>query len=143
MEAGRADQLPPLDRGWNDSSWKNVPAWKLLRNEAPARTPRFPTEVKLLHDGRTLAVMARCSETGSVVAVANKRDGRVDQDDSFQVFLATSGSSYVQFAINPLGYLLDATGESGGPYKSRPRLDWNSPVQGTAHQEPGAWLACA
>ncbi|PYV92186.1 MAG: hypothetical protein DMG05_05350, partial [Acidobacteria bacterium] len=103
--------------------------------------PRFPAEVKCVHDGNTLAVMVRCAEPESPLARVRRHDGPIDHDDSFQVYLSISGSSYVKLAINPAGYLLDAAGESGGPYLSRPRVEWNSAVQGIARQEPNAWIA--
>ncbi len=141
LEVGRVDALPPTGSGWSDPPWSEVPSWKLLRNEPLVRLPRNTTEVKLIHNGYTLAVMARCMEPEGVRVKAKQRDGPVDKDDSFQVYLATSGSAYAQFAINPAGYLLDAVGETGGPYLSRPRTDWNTAVQGIAHQESGMWTA--
>src|SRR5262249_43024063 len=125
LKVAHKEPFPPNNSKWNDPVWNAVQTVQLLRNEPRARTPRFQTQAKLLHDGRTLSVMARCSEPGALLSKARKRDGAVDQDDSFQIFLATSGSSYVKIAINPSGYVLDAAGESGGPYKSRGRLDWN------------------
>jgi hypothetical protein len=141
FNVGRKEPRPPANSKWDDPAWRDVPALELLRNESQARLPRFLTKVKLLHDGHTLTVMAKCAEPGEIVAKARKRDGPVDQDDSLQVFLATSGSTYVKIAINPSGYLLDAAGESGGPYKSRARSDWNGPIEGTVQQEAGAWTA--
>jgi cephalosporin-C deacetylase-like acetyl esterase len=141
LKVGRRELLPPPNSKWNDPVWSDVASLELLRNEPHARLPRFPTEVKLLHDNRTLTVMARCNEPGAVLSNVRKRDGAVDQDDSFQVFLAGSGSAYVKIAINPSGYLLDAVGESGGPYKSRARLDWSASVEGTVEQGNGAWIA--
>jgi len=141
LKVGPKKLLPPSNSKWNDPVWSDVPVLKLQRNELQAPLPRLVTEVKLLHDNHTLTVMARCVEPGAIVAKAKKHDGAVDQDDSFQVFLATSGSTYVKIAINPSGYLLDAVGESGGPYKSRARSDWNSSVEGTVQQENGAWIA--
>ena len=104
-----------------------------------ARLPRFPTEVKMAQDGHTLAVIARCIEPGDIVARAHDRDTDVDRDDSFQVYLATSGSTYVQYAINPLGYILDAAGHQGSPRLSEPHRDWNSPVRGKAWHDQGEW----
>jgi len=140
MEVGRRTSLPPIDSGWNDPRWRDVPVWSLRRNEPLSQLPRFPADVKLMHDDRTLAVIAKCAEPDGVVAKAKERDGLVDQDDSFQILLATSGSSYVHYAINPLGYLLDASGHSGGPRVSRPYVDWNSPVRSMVWQERGEWV---
>ncbi len=139
LEAGRRANLPPLDSLWSDAAWRDVPALHLLRDEEGAHAPRLATEVKLMHDGRTLAVIARCAEPGAVVARVKENDGPVNLDDSFQVYLATSGSAYTQFAINPSGYLLDNVGFTGGPRLSRAR-EWNSGARTSAHREDGAWV---
>lgn len=141
IEVGFRKELPPLESGWADPAWRDVPAWALRRNEASARLPGFPTEVKLLHDGHTLAVLARCIEPDRVIAEAKERDSLVREDDSLQVYLATSGSAYVQYAIDPQGYILDAAGHLGSPRLSRPQVSWSSPVRGMARQEQGGWVA--
>jgi len=141
LEVGRAKELPSLNSGWGDLLWREAPVFRLHQNEPLSRSPRFPTEVKLMHDGRTLAILARCAEPGDVVAGAKERDGPVDQDDSFQAYLATSGSSYVHYAVNPLQVALDAAGHSGGPRISRQHVEWNSPVRVMARREHGEWLA--
>ncbi len=138
MEVGRRKTLPALDSGWNDDAWNKVPAWKLLRDEAVAELPRTPTEVKLLHDGQTLALLARCTEPGGISAGVKENDGAVTQDDSFHVYLATSGSAYVQLAVNALGYLLDSTGMAGGQRLSRAR-EWDSGARVAVRREPGVW----
>jgi len=163
IEVGYREGLPPLQEQWTDPGWRDVPSWSLRRNEASARLPRFPTEFKLLQDGHTLAVLARCIEPdepqevwqeygrcpemakciepGSVLAKPEGRDGDVESDDSFRVYLATSGSYYVQYAINPFGDILDALGHQGNPNLSGPDRQWNSPVQGAAWKAQGAWMA--
>lgn len=138
LAVGRINTLPSRDSGWNGAEWSKVPAWKLLRDESFARLPRTPTEVKLLHDGQTLAVLARCTEPGGVVASAKENDGAVNQDDSFQVYLATSGSAYVQLAVNPLGYLLDSSGMAGGQRLSRAR-EWESGARVAVSSGDGLW----
>src|SRR5215831_5250435 len=141
VEVGRQNSIPPLDSGWNDDPWRDVPVWTLSRNEPSARVPLFPTEVKMMHDGHTLALMARCAEPDRITAKAQERDGAIDGDDSFQVYLATSGSAYVKYAVNPLGFVQDATGFSGGPRIARPHVEWDSPVHATAHELRGEWIA--
>jgi dienelactone hydrolase len=140
IEVGRVAKLPALDSDWNEKSWRDAPARKLLRDEWPRTLPRMPTEVKLLHDGKTLAVLARCVETDSVSAQVKENDGAVTNDDSLQVYLSTSGSTYVQVAVNALGYLRDATGFSGGSRISRPR-EWDSGALAHVSVQPGAWIA--
>ncbi|MGH9469229.1 MAG: hypothetical protein ACRD1N_02670 [Terriglobia bacterium] len=141
LEAGYKSKLPPLDSHWTDPAWRDVPAFSLRRNEPSARFPRFPAEVKLMHDGNTLAILAKCVEPDRVIARARRRDGPVTSDDSFQVYLTVSGSSYIQFAVNPLGTALDAAGHQGSHRLSEPYVDWNSPVRAAAWQAPGAWFA--
>lgn len=141
LEAGRRDPLPGLHSGWTDAGWADVPSWTLHRNEWQARLPRYATEVKVLHNGHTLAVLARCIEPGNVIARVHDRDGSLGRDDSFQVYLAISGSAYVQYAVNPLGYVLDAAGHQGNPRSSQPHSEWNSPVRAAAWRANGEWVA--
>ena len=133
--------LPPRDAGWQGAGWRDVSAWQMLRHEPQARAARLASEVKAVHDGRTLALFARFAEPGTAVADVRENDAGLESDDSFQVYLATSGSSYVQLAVNPAGYFLDLAGKTGGPRISRPRVDWDSGAIATATREPGAWLA--
>ena len=141
IEAGHRDRVPPLESEWSDDAWRDVPVWALLRSEPNPRIPNFPTEVKMLQDGKTLAVLARCSEPSGTVADVRERDGAVDHDDSFQIYLATSGSSYVKYAVNALGYVEDANGSAGGPRISRPHVEWNSPVRAVARPGQREWIA--
>jgi dienelactone hydrolase len=138
LKAGRTTMLPAMESTWDDAGWRNVPAWTLLRNEPAPRPPRFPTEIKVVQDGRWLAIFARCVEPGDPIAVARENDGPVNGDDSFQVYLATSGSSYANFVVNAAGYLLDNTGFFGGERLSRAR-EWNSGARVLARREDGAW----
>ena len=162
LEIGFRKSLPALEESWSDPAWQGVPSWSLRRNEAAARLPRLPTEVKLIHDGHTLAILARClesddplkvwheygrcqemakcNEPGSYLAQSEDRDGDISGDDSFQVYLATSGSYYVQYAINPLGNVLDAWGHQGSARLSEPHRQWNSPVRSRAWKGQGAWM---
>ncbi len=141
IEAGHRSTIPPIDSEWTDEAWRDVPVWNLYRNEPGSRAPVFRTEVKMIHDGKTLAVMARCAEPDGIVADVREQDGPVDHDDSFHIYLATSGSSYVKYAVNALGYVQDANGFSGGARISRPHLDWNSPVRATSRPGQGEWTA--
>ncbi len=140
FEVGRSKELPPLESGWKDPPWRDVPVWRLYRNESSARPPQFPTEIKLTHDSHTLAVMARCAESHELVVTAKERDGPVGQDDSFHLYLATSGSSYVHYAVNPAQVVLDAAGHCGGPRISRQHVEGNSQVRVMAWKQEGEWL---
>jgi hypothetical protein len=140
LQAGRTPALPAMDSAWDDPAWRNVPTWTLLRNEPEPRPPRFLTEIKVVQDGRWLAVFARCVEPSEPETRVKENDGPVNNDDNFQVYLATSGSAYAQFVVNSAGYLLDNTGFFGGERLSRSR-EWNSGARVAARREAGAWTA--
>ena len=140
LEAGKG-VIPPLDAAWDSPAWGAAPVWRLLRDEPMARLPKHATEVKAIQDGDTLAMLVRCEEPAVRLGGARERDGAVTAGDNVQIYLATTGSGYVQYAINPAGGILDAAGKAGGQYISRPRLDWNSSVRGVAPVAPGGWIA--
>ena len=140
IAVGRRPSLPPVDSWWDDAAWANVPVLALMRDEQNARRPRFPTFVKLLHDARTLSVIAKCVEPDRILAAVNENDGPVTQDDTFQVYLSSSGSSYTEFALNAAGYLLDTMGFAGGPRLSRAR-EWTSGAHVAIHRGEGFWQA--
>jgi cephalosporin-C deacetylase-like acetyl esterase len=140
LEVGLVRELPPQAVGWDEGAWRDVPVWRLMRDEPVRIEPHFPTEVKVAHDGQTLAVLARCIEPGPIVAKVRENDGPVGSDDSFHVYLATSGSMFAQFAVNPLGFLLDTIAFTGGERLSRAR-EWTSGARVTALGKPGAWTA--
>ena len=138
IEVGRRPSLPPLNSLWSDPAWANVPALSLLRDEQNARSPRFPTLVKLLQDGHTLSVIAKCDEPDRILARVNENDGPVTEDDSFQLYLSSSGSSYTEFAVNAAGYLLDTMGFAGGERMARPH-EWMSGARVAVHRAEGSW----
>jgi dienelactone hydrolase len=136
---GRVASLPPAEAGWNDPPWSAVRVWNLRRSEPLPRLPAYRSEVKLLHDGKSAGVLVRCEEPEPVVSRVSQHDGPIDQDDSVQVYLTATGSTYAQIATNPDGYVLDAAGMAGGQRISRPRADWQSGARVTTRKEPGAW----
>ena len=133
--------IPPPSAGWEEAAWHSTPAWWLPRNQPGAPAPRLRTEVKAIHDGKTLTVFARAEEPEAVIATVKEADGRVERDDSFHVYFCVSGSSYAQISVNARGYLLDLAGKTGGPRISRPRTDWESGTKVTVRQGQGFWTA--
>ena len=119
----------PKGNAWDQAPWRDVVASKLLHNEPAKLAPRFPAEVKLIHDGRTLAVLARCGSGTNPP----------QPGESFQVLLATSGSAYVRISVDPSASIVAAAGKTGGSYVSRAR-SWNSQAHASVSREPEAWL---
>ena len=140
LEAGRM-AIPPLDAGWEDPRWAQVPAWLLLRNEPGTPPARQATLVRAAHDGKTLAIFTRCEEPGELIARVTEHNGRIERDDSFHLYLGVSGSSYAHIATNALGYTLDLAGKTGGPRISRPRTDWESGAKVSVRRGKGYWTA--
>lgn len=101
-------EIPPIGIDWDDPFWKSVPALKLSRNEPNPRIPEFPTEVKFVHNGKTLSVFFRCVEDERVVCNTGGWDGNVSGDDHVFIYLATSGSSLIEILANPAGAIRDS-----------------------------------
>ncbi len=114
MQVGRAQAVPALDSDWDDPCWRPIPGFHLPRNEPYPRLPDFPTEVKWVHDGKTLAIFFRCTEDERVNCDVGARDGNVGSDDHVFICLATSGSSLIEILVNPAGAIRDS--KASGPH---------------------------
>jgi cephalosporin-C deacetylase-like acetyl esterase len=138
LQVGRVSALPAPDSKWGDPAWRNVPVWTLLKDEAPPSAPAAATEVKLIHDGQTLAVLARCTGVPVAVAAPGVPSRRASSPHSFQIYLATSGSSYVRLSKDASGQFNEAAGLTGGSRISRPR-EFSSGTRAAVHPGPDAW----
>lgn len=125
LEVGYVQSVPPIDIGWEDKFWQGVPAMYLSRNESNPRKPEYPTEIKWVHDGKTLAVFFRCIEDERVDCDIGARDGNVRTDDHLCIYFTTSGSSAIEILVNPAGAVRDLRGT--GPHMTRlERMSVNS-----------------
>jgi len=116
LRVGYVQAVPAVDFNPDDPFWKRVKGFRLLRNEPSPRDPCFPTEIKWVHDWKRLAVLFHCTEDARVDCETGARDGNVASDDHVCIYLATSGSSFIEIQINPVGTVRDAKGE--GPHMS-------------------------
>lgn len=139
LEVGRVARVPPVAAEWDHPAWEAVPAFELPRNESYSRAPRYPTHVKWLHDGRTLALLVRAVEPEPVVARAGGRDSAVTSDDHVAIYLATSGSALLEIAVNSVGALRDL--RVRGPHIMRPEASWNGNIAVQTNIRHGAWVA--
>ena len=56
IAVGYRPSLPEMGTKWTDAGWQDVPTWTLRRNEASARLPQFPTQVKMMRSGKTVGL---------------------------------------------------------------------------------------
>ncbi len=138
VEIGRVAPLPPVAADWEHPAWRAVPAFELPRHEPDPRPARYPTQVKWMHDGRTLALLVRAVEPEPVVARAGGRDSAVTGDDHLALYLATSGSAAVEIAVNSVGAIRDSL--IRGPRIMRPHA-WNGGIGVQTAIRHGEWIA--
>lgn len=139
VEIGRVLELPPVVAEWDDPAWQFIPAFEPARNEAYPRRARYPARVKWMHDGRTLALLFYMVEPEPIVARAGGRDSAVTSDDHVAIYLATSGSAFLEIAVNSVGAIRDARGV--GPHMMRPETSWNAGIEAQANIRHGHWIA--
>jgi dienelactone hydrolase len=123
-------QLPPLDAAGPDGLWRAATRVELSRDEGMARPPRFPTGVRLAHDGQTLAILARCAQPLESPS-----------SDSLRVILSPSGADFAEFDLTPAGGLRQSLG-AVGPVRSISPHAWPSgsaTARATRNQQ--AWTA--
>lgn len=139
LEVGKVLRLPEVVAKWDHPAWRNIPAFTLPRNEPYPRKPRYPTEIKWMHDGRTLAILARMEEPERIAADNGGRDSRVDHDDHFAFYFATDGSAMVEILINSVGAIRDVVAR--GPHVIRPSSSWDGDIEVQTDIRHGEWIA--
>ena len=128
LKVGYVQLVPPLDTGWDEPFWQSVPGFHLPRNEPNPRKPGYPTEIKWIHDGKTLAIFFRCTEDERVDCDTGVKDGNVGSDDHICIYFSTSGSSLIEVLVNPAGAIRDSKGT--GPHMYRISAgSWNGNIQ--------------
>ncbi|HUS05604.1 MAG TPA: acetylxylan esterase [Bryobacteraceae bacterium] len=139
IEIGRVLRLPAAIADWEDPAWQGIPAFELSRNEPERRAPKYRTQIKWMHDGRTLAILARMEEPAPVVARAGGRDAPINGDDHIGIYLTTSGSAFLEIIVNPAGAIRDVRGS--GPRITQPRASWNASIEAQANIRHRHWIA--
>ena len=139
LEIGRVPRVPAAVASREDPAWSTVPEFRLARNEPLPRAPRCATRVKWMHDGRTLGLLVYAEEPEPVVAGPGGRDGAIAGDDNFKVYLATTGSRFLEITVNSAGAVRDAL--DGGPWLMRPDYSWNGDIKAQTDIRRGRWIA--
>ncbi|MBM3475166.1 MAG: hypothetical protein FJX75_18035 [Armatimonadetes bacterium] len=106
-KCGRTHEPPRIDGKLDDACWKAAPSLDSLIDIDKRAPSKWPTTVRLLHDGANLYAAFECSESepASILAQVREDGGEVWQDDSVELFLDPDGDlqRYEQFVANVLG----------------------------------------
>src|SRR5262245_39209413 len=78
-------------------------------------------------------------EPEPVVARAGGRDSAVTSDDHVAIYLATSGSAFVEIVVNSVGAIRDSL--VIGPHLMRPPTSWNGDIKVQTNIRHGHWIA--
>jgi hypothetical protein len=140
LQVGRVQVVPGVENDWDDPFWKRVPGFHLPKNEPCPHQPDYPTEVKWVHDGKTLAVFFRCAEDERVNCDVGARDGNLGSDDHVSICLATTGSSLIEILVNPAAAIRDSKG-SGPHMYSVGSGAWNGNIEANCEIEHDVWTA--
>ena len=139
LEIGRVRHAPPIESQWDDAAWRGVPAFSLPRNEPFPRAPRYPTQVKWVQDGHTLSLHVRAEEPEPLVARTGGRDSNFATDDHFSIYLATSGSSFIEILVSTVGGIRDSLAH--GARLAPLDAGWNANIKAQTAIHYGYWSA--
>lgn len=127
----RTDTAPRIDGTLNDEAWKKAQALD-IRNTLDGQGPASkPTQIKVLHDARTLYIGVRCGEPdmGKVRAVKRAHDEGIWEDESVEIFLGR-GDDYYHLGINAVGSTYDAHGKDAS---------WESGIKAASFKGSAEW----
>jgi len=141
LPCGVAQQPPALDGALDDSCWRS--AGRIRDFEVHTQMPgaSVTTTVLACADRDALYFGFECTEpsTAELKANATKRDGRLWEDDSVELFLDTNGDlhTYYQLIVNSRGVIFDQ--DKGAPGLAGAK--WDGPVTAAARVLPDRWTA--
>lgn len=140
----RIDTAPVIDGVLDEACWRDAPTLGELRQMTPRvdAEPSERTEVRLLHDGRTLFIGLHCfdSAPAEIVATLRRRDDDLDPDDRVEIIIDTfrdRRSAYF-FQIGAAGSIGDALMSGNGRSFNKP---WDAIWQGRATIDASGWHA--
>jgi len=109
-----------IDGKLTEVEWGNARIASGFRLTFDLKPESLPTEAKLLWDSKYLYIAFAGKDVDLVGTIA-ERDGDYWREDAFEVFVDANadGMSYLEFEVNPLGLLYDA---SLADY--RPEVNW-------------------
>ena len=120
LEIGRVLKAPPMVANWDDPAWQNSPAFSNCHEMSQSAGVRV---IQRRSSGCTTGGRSHCcsgiEEPEPVVARAGGRDSDVTGDDHVAMYLATSGSRFLEIAVNSVGAIRDRS--VIGPHHQRPQ----------------------
>lgn len=134
-------EAPTIDGDLSDPIWKKAPTisefYQLEPHEGQPADER--TEVRVLYDQDNLyfSVMAYDDEPSKITAHVKARDGAIETDDVFRIYLdpsMTRRNGYV-FEVNPLGSRRDGLVQNNSDFL----YQWNTLWSAKARILPNGW----
>jgi cellulose/xylan binding protein with CBM9 domain len=120
-----------IDGVLDDAAWAKAQLLTVGTMTGRGR-PSAAAEVRVLHKDRQIIIGMRMTEPkiNKLVRKVTQRDGPAYADDSVEIFLLPSGSTYYQFGIGAGGALYDSKGRN---------RKWNSGAKHAVHIGKGEW----
>ncbi len=140
----RVEKGPEVDGRLDEEFWRTAAPIGPLRQMAPGidADPSEETEIRLVHDGRSLYFGIRCfdRDPGAIVATLRQRDADLDPDDRIEILLDTfrdRRNAYF-FQIGAAGSIGDAlVVRNGKGFKKA----WDGVFDGAARIDELGWSA--
>ena len=141
LSCGIVQAAPLVDGALDDACWKAAGRVRDFEVHTQVRGSSVETTVLACADSEALYFGFRCTEpnTTDLKANATKRDGRLWEDDSVELFLDTNGDlhTYYQIIVNSRGAFFDQ--DKGAPGLAGAK--WDGPVTAAACVLPDRWTA--
>ncbi len=136
------DSPPDIDGVLNDRAWKKLAPISHFSDDVGETSSMARTELYLGYDQSNVYVALRCSEsdTASIRASVQERDGPVYSDDNVWFFFDTNNDqeTYYQLIVNPHGVTFDRAC-SFAEGRVNTELEWNGHWEIMSGREQNAW----
>lgn len=138
----RVKSPPDIDGDLNDPAWQELVPITHFGDDGGETSSTATTELYLGYDESNVYVALRCSEsdTASIRASVQERDGPVYSDDNAWFFFDTNNDqeTYYQLIVNPAGIAFDRSCDiTDGRLNTV--LEWNGPWEIKSGREQNAW----
>lgn len=142
--ATSVEDMPRIDGRLDDAVWRTAAVVSDFIQTEPheGQAATQPTQVFIAYTAQTLLIGARLADNDAsrIVATEYRRDGMLDADDSFEVFLDTfrDKRNAFYFATNPVGVQLDALVRNEGALLT---YEWDGVWEVACTRDEEGWTA--